>query len=85
MLPFDPKLDSPTVASSTASRAIPTISLAFNEMEHRWSRLRSAQANRFVERFDGTVLDEFFPSKMRKTLYRDVDSLQPNIDGWPHH
>jgi hypothetical protein len=38
-----------------------------------------------VERFNGTVLDEFFRRTMRETFYRDVESLQADLDAWLHH
>ncbi len=59
--------------------------LALNEIEHRRTRVRTPRTNGFVERFNGTVLDEFFRSTMRETFYRDVDSLQVDLDAWLHH
>jgi transposase InsO family protein len=59
--------------------------LALNEIEHRRTRLRSPKTNGFVERFNGTVLDEFVRVKMRKTLYETVEALQADLDAWLVH
>jgi transposase InsO family protein len=40
-----------------------------NGIEHRRTKVRSPKTNGFVERFNGTVLDEFFRVKMRETFY----------------
>ncbi|GAB5374637.1 MAG: hypothetical protein AcusKO_10990 [Acuticoccus sp.] len=39
----------------------------------------------FVERFNGTVLDEFFRITMRETFYATVDALQSDLDAWLVH
>jgi len=44
--------------------------------------VRSPQTNGFVERFNGTVLDEFFRDAFRETMYETVDSLQEDLDTW---
>ena len=38
-----------------------------------------------VERFNGTVLDEFFRIKMRETFYESVTAFQIDLDTWLHH
>ena len=43
---------------------------------------RSPRTNGFVERFNGTVLDEFFHVKMRDTLYETVEALQADLGAW---
>ena len=43
------------------------------------------RTNGFVERFNGTVLDEFFRVKMRETFYATVDALQTDLDAWLVH
>jgi transposase InsO family protein len=40
--------------------------LDLNGIEHRRTKVRSPKTNGFVERFNGTVLDEFFRVKMRE-------------------
>jgi transposase InsO family protein len=56
--------------------------LELNEIEHRKTKVRSPQTNGFVERFNGTVLDEFFRDAFRRTMYETVDSLQEDLDTW---
>ena len=38
--------------------------------------------NGFVERFNGTVLDEYFRVKMRERFYDSVEALQADLDEW---
>ncbi len=38
-----------------------------------------------MERFNGTVLDEFFRIKLREIFYESVDLLQADLDAWLHH
>ena len=54
-------------------------------IEHRKTKIRSPRTNGFVERFNGTVLDEFFRVKMRETFYDSVDALQADLDAWLLH
>ena len=37
-----------------------------------------------MERFNRTVLDEFFRTAFRKKLYESVDVLQKDLDAWLH-
>ena len=41
---------------------------------------RFAAPRRFVERFNGTILDEFFRIKMRELLYESFEALQADLD-----
>ncbi len=59
--------------------------LALNGIEHRRTKVRSPKTNGFVERFNGTVLDEFFRLKMRETFYESVEVLQADLDAWLVH
>lgn len=56
--------------------------LALNDIEHRRTQVRKPQTNGFVERFQLTVLDEFFRTAFRTTLYETVDALQTDLDAW---
>lgn len=56
--------------------------LQLNDIEHRTTRVRRPQTNGFVERFNRTVLDEFFRIAFRTTLYESVESLQADLDTW---
>ena len=59
--------------------------LALAGIEHRKTRVRTPRTNGFVERFNGTVLDEFFRVKMRETFYASVEALQDDLDAWLVH
>jgi len=56
--------------------------LALNDIEHRRTQVRRPQTNGFVERFNRTVLDEFFRVAFRQKLYESVESLQIDLDRW---
>ncbi len=56
--------------------------LELNDIEHRRTKIRSPQTNGFVERFNRTVLEEFFRVKFREKLYDSVESLQKDLDEW---
>lgn len=60
------------------------IFLDFNDIKHRHTKVGNPRTNGFVERFNRTVLDEFFRSAFRKKLYESVASLQEDLDGWLH-
>ena len=56
--------------------------LALNDIEHRKTRVRTPRTNGFVERFDGTVLEEFFRPAMHAKLFESVETLQADLDAW---
>lgn len=56
--------------------------LDLNGVEHRRTKVKSPKTNGFVERFNGTVLNEFFRVKMRETFYETVEALQADLDAW---
>jgi transposase InsO family protein len=58
------------------------IYLALNEIEHRRTRVRRPQTNGFVERFNRTVLDEFFRLAFRTRFYESISELQKDLDQW---
>ncbi len=43
------------------------------------------RTNGFVERFNRTVLAEFFREAFRKKFYSSVDELQKDLDKWLGH
>ena len=53
-----------------------------NDIEHRRTKVRSPQTNGFVERFNRTVLEEFFRVKFRERLVESVEALQKDLDAW---
>jgi transposase InsO family protein len=93
VLPFYEKLDLPVKAILTdngrefcGTDAHPyELYLELNGIEHRRTKVKTPKTNGFVERFNGTVLDEFFRLKMRETFYESVESLQEDIDDWLVH
>ena len=54
--------------------------LDLNGIEHRRTKVRTPKTNGFVERFNGTVLDELFRVKPRETFYETVGALQADLD-----
>lgn len=61
------------------------IFLELNDIEHRRTKVATPRTNGFVERFNRTILDEFFREAFRKTLYSSVDELQDDLDQWLHY
>ena len=93
VLPFYRNLDLPVRAVLTdngrefcgTERHPYELYLALNEIEHRTTRVGSPRTNGFVERFNGTVLGEFFRPAMHQKLYESVEVLQADLDAWLHH
>ena len=93
VLPFYRNLDLPVRAVLTdngrefcgTERHPYELYLALNEIEHRTTRVGSPKTNGFVERFNGTVLQEFFRPAMHRKLYESVEVLQADLDAWLHH
>lgn len=56
--------------------------LALNDIAHRRTKVRTPQTNGFVERFQQTVLNEFFVTALRTTYYETVNALQTDLDRW---
>lgn len=61
------------------------IYLDLNDIEHRRTKVRRPQTNGFVERFNNTVLNEFFRTAFRTKLYESVEVLQEDLDAWLVH
>jgi transposase InsO family protein len=74
--------------------------LALNDIEHSKTKVRTprtpvssadippgdrALPDGFVERFNGTVLEEFFRPAMHAKLFESVEALQADLDAWLHH
>lgn len=93
VLPFYGKLDLPVKAVLTdngrefcGTDTHPyELYLELNGIEHRRTRVKTPKTNGFVERFNGTVLDEFFRIRMRETFYESVEALQADLDAWLVH
>ena len=56
--------------------------LAINDIEHTKTKARSPQTNGICERFHKTVNHEFYEVTFRKKVYRDLESLQLDLDQW---
>jgi hypothetical protein len=54
--------------------------LDLNGIEHRRTKVRTPCTNGFVERFNGTALNEFLRIAMRETFYDSVEVLQADLD-----
>lgn len=59
--------------------------LSLNDVEHRLTKVSSPKTNGFVERFNRTILDEFFREAFRKKFYASIEELQVDLDKWVHH
>ena len=58
------------------------ILLELNDIRHRYTRVATPRTNGFVERFNRTILDEFFRTAFREKLYLTVEELQTDLDAW---
>lgn len=93
VLPFYRNLDLPVSAILTdngrefrgTERHPYELYLDLNGIEHRRTRVKIPKTNGFVERFNGTVLEEFFRVTMRETFYDTVEALQADLDAWLVH
>jgi len=56
--------------------------LSLNDIEHRLTKISSPGTNGFVERFNRTILNEFFREAFRKKFYGEVAELQKDMDRW---
>lgn len=54
--------------------------LQLNEIDHTKTKVKSPQTNGICERFHQTVLNEFYRVAFRKKLYRDLETLQTDLD-----
>jgi transposase InsO family protein len=61
------------------------IFLELYDIEHRRTKVARPRTNGFVERFNRTVLDEFFREAFREKFYSSVEELQTDLDRWLHH
>lgn len=61
------------------------IFLELNDIEHRTTKVATPRTNGFVERFNRTVLDEFFRTAFRKKLFESLQALQKDLDDWLNH
>jgi transposase InsO family protein len=58
------------------------IFLELNEIKHRRTRVATPRTNGFVERFNRTILDEFFREVFRKKFFASIEEIQQDLDVW---
>ena len=56
--------------------------LAVEDIEHTRTMTRHPQTNGICERLHKTMLNEFYRTAFRKTLYPTVDALQHDLSSW---
>lgn len=56
--------------------------LAVENIDHTRTKTKSPQTNGICERFQRTVLEEFYRVAFRKKLYRTIEELQVDLDRW---
>ena len=54
--------------------------LQMNEIDHTVTKAKSPQTNGICERFNQTVLNEFYKPAFRKTMYKSVEQMQEDLD-----
>jgi transposase InsO family protein len=56
--------------------------LAVEDIDHTRTKTKSPQTNGICERFQKTVLNEFYRVAFRKKLYTGLEDLQADLDAW---
>lgn len=56
--------------------------LAINDIVHTKTKARSPKTNGICERFQKTILNEFYQVTFRKKLYDSLEELQKDLDEW---
>ena len=56
--------------------------LAVENIDHTRTKTKHPQTNGICERFNKTVLNEFYRVAFRKKLYRSLEELQADLDTW---
>jgi transposase InsO family protein len=56
--------------------------LAVENIDHTRTKAKSPQTNGICERFNKTVLNEFYRVAFRRTLYTTLAELQADLDAW---
>jgi len=56
--------------------------LAVEDIDHSRTKTKSPQTNGIVERFNKTVLNEFYRTAFGKKTYGSIEELRTDLDGW---
>lgn len=56
--------------------------LAIEDIDHTRTKVKSPQTNGICERFNKTMLNEFYRVAFRKKIYRSIEELQVDLDAW---
>ncbi len=56
--------------------------LAIENIDHTRTKACSQQTKGICERFNETVLNEFYRVVLRRTLYTTIEELQADLDDW---
>ncbi len=56
--------------------------LAVEDIDHSRTKTKSPQTNGICERFQKTLLDEFYRLAFRRKVYGAIDELQADLDDW---
>lgn len=56
--------------------------LQLENIEHSKTKVRHPQSNGICERLHRTMQDEFYAVTFRRKLYKDLDTLQADLDEW---
>ena len=56
--------------------------LSVEGIEHTKTKTKSPQTNGICERFQRTVLNDFYQVAFRKKVYASIDELQADLDEW---
>lgn len=59
--------------------------LALNDVEHSKTKANHPQTNGICERFHKTILQEFYQVAFRRKIYRSIEEVQSDLDGWITH
>lgn len=72
--------DRGTEFCGAAEKHLYELFLQMNDIEHTMTRTKSPQTNGICERFNQTVLNEFYKPAFRKTMYKSVEQMQEDLD-----
>jgi hypothetical protein len=61
------------------------IFLGLNEIDHTRTKAKHPQTNGICERFHQTCINEFYKITFRKKIYRELDTLQKDLDAFLEH